>query len=139
MTKRKGGIWRRPGKKLGCNQKTKSTTSATSTSVLLEKSITDLKNKMESRRQRRIVTPIKTTKKENIIQEHLQTINCLEEYNTIILQELNESASHIKLVNLNSKHKKARYEVNTKRLKSSLAMKDNVIIEKNREIDVMKK
>ena len=62
MTKRKGGIGRRPGRKLECNQKIKSSTSATSTSILWEKSINDLKIKIKPRRQRRIVTPIQKNK-----------------------------------------------------------------------------
>ena len=58
MTKRKGGIRRRSGRKLACNQKTVSNTSATSTSILLARRLREDQIKMESRKQRRIVTPI---------------------------------------------------------------------------------
>ena len=58
MTKRKGGIGRRPGRQKECNQKTVSKTSASSVSKLLVKRQKEDMIKMESRRERRIVTPI---------------------------------------------------------------------------------
>ena len=131
MTKRKGGIGRRPGRKKECNQKTVSKTSASSVSKLLVKRQKEDMIKMESRRERRIVTSITKDMEEHNVQEHLKIINDLEKYNTTMIQDLNK-------IKVNSKRKKARYEANTKRLKSSLVMKDKIIIEKNREIQLSK-
>lgn len=66
MTIRKGGIGRQPGRKFEYDQKSKRSNSATSTSILLAKSINELKIKMEPRRQRRIVTSIKKIRKRTL-------------------------------------------------------------------------
>ena len=134
MTKRKGGIGRKPGRKLASSQKQVSHNSVTAASIYLARKQKEYDIIMETRRQRRIVSPDEKSKEDKDDNEHLKTFNDIEECNTTICQELKESVSYTSSLKVNSKRKKVSYDANINRLKVTLVLKDNIILEKNKEI-----